>query len=53
MSAPTDLNIDHVANLARIALTAEERKRQPQAGGVFRLRPGVSGRPANLFGTAG
>jgi len=38
---------------ARIALTAEERKRQPQAGGVFRLRPGVSGRPANLFGTAG
>jgi sugar lactone lactonase YvrE len=34
---------------ARIALTREERKRQPQAGGVFRLRPGVSGRPANLF----
>jgi sugar lactone lactonase YvrE len=34
---------------ARIALTAEERKRQPQAGGVFRVRPGVAGRPANLF----
>ena len=27
MSAPTDLNIDHVARLARIALTAEEKTR--------------------------
>lgn len=25
MSTPTDLNIDHVANLARIALTPEEK----------------------------
>jgi aspartyl-tRNA(Asn)/glutamyl-tRNA(Gln) amidotransferase subunit C len=25
MSAPTDLNIDHVANLARLALTPEEK----------------------------
>ncbi len=25
MSAPTDLNIDHVAHLARIALTPEEK----------------------------
>jgi aspartyl-tRNA(Asn)/glutamyl-tRNA(Gln) amidotransferase subunit C len=27
MSAPTDLNIDHVARLARIALTPEEKQR--------------------------
>jgi aspartyl-tRNA(Asn)/glutamyl-tRNA(Gln) amidotransferase subunit C len=27
MSAPTDLNIDHVARLARIALTPEEKTR--------------------------
>ncbi len=25
MSAPTDLNIDHIANLARLALTPEEK----------------------------
>lgn len=37
---------------ARVALTAEERARQPQAGGVFRLRPGLVGRPANVFGLA-
>ena len=37
---------------ARRPLTAEEKARQPQAGGVFRLRPGVAGRPANLFGQA-
>ena len=36
---------------ARKALTAEEKRRQPQAGGLFRLRPGGSGRPANLFGS--
>jgi aspartyl-tRNA(Asn)/glutamyl-tRNA(Gln) amidotransferase subunit C len=30
MSAPTDLNIDHVANLARIALTAEEKAKFAQ-----------------------
>jgi sugar lactone lactonase YvrE len=35
---------------ARRPLDAEEKARQPQAGGVFRLRPGVAGRPANLFG---
>jgi len=35
---------------ARRPLTAEEKARQPQAGGVFRLRPGVAGRPAHLFG---
>ena len=27
MSAPTDFNIDHVANLARLALTSEEKTR--------------------------
>jgi sugar lactone lactonase YvrE len=37
---------------ARVALTAEERAGQPQAGGVLRLRPGVVGRPAHLFGLA-
>lgn len=26
MAAPTDLNIDHVTNLARLALTAEEKE---------------------------
>ncbi len=35
---------------ARRPLTAEEKARQPQAGGVFRVRPGVVGRPAHLFG---
>jgi sugar lactone lactonase YvrE len=35
---------------ARRPLDAEEKRHQPQAGGVFRLRPGVSGRPAHLFG---
>jgi sugar lactone lactonase YvrE len=35
---------------ARRPLTAEEKARQPQAGGVFRVRPGVAGRPAHLFG---
>jgi sugar lactone lactonase YvrE len=37
---------------ARRPLTAQEKARQPQAGGVFRLRPGVAGRPAHLFGIA-
>jgi sugar lactone lactonase YvrE len=37
---------------ARTALSAEEKRRQPRAGGVFRVRPGVVGRPANLFGSA-
>jgi sugar lactone lactonase YvrE len=35
---------------ARRPLTGEEKARQPQAGGVLRLRPGVAGRPAHLFG---
>jgi sugar lactone lactonase YvrE len=34
---------------AWIALSAAERAEQPQAGGVFRCRPGVAGRPANVF----
>jgi sugar lactone lactonase YvrE len=36
---------------ARRPLTPEERARQPMAGGLLRLRPGVVGRPAHLFGT--
>jgi len=36
MSAPTDLNIDHIANLARIALTPEEKaKFATQLGDVL------------------
>jgi aspartyl-tRNA(Asn)/glutamyl-tRNA(Gln) amidotransferase subunit C len=36
MSAPTDLNIDHVANLARLALTQEEKdKFSAQLGDVL------------------
>lgn len=36
MSSPTDLNIDHVANLARIALTPEEKaKFATQLGDVL------------------
>jgi sugar lactone lactonase YvrE len=34
---------------ASIALSADEKARQPQAGGIFRCRPGVTGRPANVF----
>lgn len=34
---------------ASVALSPEERARQPHAGGLYRLRPGVSGRPANVF----
>ena len=30
MSAPTDLNIDHVAKLARLALTPEEKEKFAQ-----------------------
>ena len=37
MSSATDLNIDHVANLARIALTQEEKERYAeQLGDVLR-----------------
>jgi sugar lactone lactonase YvrE len=34
---------------AWVALSAADRAEQPHAGGVFRCRPGVSGRPANVF----
>jgi sugar lactone lactonase YvrE len=34
---------------ARVGLTADELATQPQAGGVFVLRPGVRGRVANRF----
>lgn len=34
---------------ASIALSADERAAQPHAGSLFRLRPGVTGRPARLF----
>jgi len=34
---------------ARGGLTPEQLERQPHAGSVFRVRPGVSGRPANSF----
>jgi sugar lactone lactonase YvrE len=37
---------------ARRPLTADERARQPMAGGLLRLRPGEAGRPAHAFGTA-
>lgn len=35
---------------AWIELDAEGRAREPQAGGVFRCRPGVRGKPAHRFG---
>lgn len=31
-------------------LTADDRARQPHAGGVFRIRPGTQGSPARRFG---
>ena len=34
---------------AAVRLSAEERARQPEAGGVFRCRPGPAGRRANRF----
>lgn len=34
---------------ASLGLGPEERHQQPLAGGVFRCRPGVAGRPANRF----
>jgi sugar lactone lactonase YvrE len=36
---------------AWIALGDDDRRAQPQAGGVFRLRPGVRGRRAHRFGS--
>jgi len=35
---------------ARRPLSAEERRREPAAGALLRLRPGVKGRLPNLFG---
>jgi sugar lactone lactonase YvrE len=34
---------------ARNGLTADQLHREPLAGGLFRVRPGVKGRPANRF----
>jgi len=47
----TDLDELYVTS-ARRPLRADERARQPMAGGLLRVRPGVVGRPANLFGRA-
>jgi sugar lactone lactonase YvrE len=47
----TDLDELYVTS-ARRPLSADERARQPMAGGLLRLRPGVVGRPPRLFGTA-
>lgn len=35
---------------ARIGLTGEQLGKQPAAGGVFRCRPGVQGKPAFFYG---
>jgi sugar lactone lactonase YvrE len=35
---------------AATPLTPDERQREPFAGGLFRCRPGVQGRPAHRFG---
>jgi sugar lactone lactonase YvrE len=40
---------DLFVTTASSALDASQRAAEPQAGGLFRLRPGVRGRPANLF----
>jgi sugar lactone lactonase YvrE len=40
---------DLYVTTAATALTPEERLRQPLAGGLFRCRPGVQGRPAHRF----
>ena len=40
---------DLYVTTAFIGLDAAARTRQPLAGGLFRLRPGVAGRPANRF----
>jgi sugar lactone lactonase YvrE len=34
-------------------LDAEALRREPEAGGLFRVRPGVTGRPSNRFGRVG
>ena len=45
----TDLRDLYVTSAA-VALGPDERARQPGAGGVFRVRPGVRGRLPNTFG---
>lgn len=40
---------DLFVTTATIALSPDERARQPHAGGLFRARPGIRGRPANVF----
>jgi sugar lactone lactonase YvrE len=35
---------------ARSGLSDEELREQPDAGGVFRIRPGVKGLPQHPFG---
>jgi sugar lactone lactonase YvrE len=41
---------DLYVTTASIELSAEGRKAQPHAGGLFRLRPGVRGRAPHRFG---
>ena len=44
-------NLDELyVTTASSPLAPDERRREPHAGGIFRLRPGVRGRPANRFG---
>lgn len=38
---------------ARTGLDAQRLEQQPSAGGLFAVEPGVTGRPANMFGTSG
>jgi sugar lactone lactonase YvrE len=46
-------NLDELyVTSARRPLRAEELGRQPMAGGLLRLRPGMVGRPPGLFGSA-
>lgn len=40
---------DLYATTAFIGFDADERARQPLAGGLFRMRPGVAGRPSHRF----
>lgn len=47
-----DLGSLYITTATR-GLDAEARKREPGAGGLFRIRPGVSGRAPNRFGSVG
>jgi sugar lactone lactonase YvrE len=44
---------DLYVTTAREGLGAEREAREPHAGGLFRFRPGVRGRPADAFGWLG